>query len=57
LLKEFIEEHHFPKRHQGLNGDMPISQGKPSEITDSSNLISIPVLCGLHHRYQRVAAQ
>jgi transposase InsO family protein len=57
LLAEFIEEYyHRARPHQGLNGDTPIPQKKLSEITEPSNLISIPVLGGLHHRYQRVAA-
>jgi transposase InsO family protein len=57
LLTEFIEEYYHTNRpHQGLNGETSISQGKASEITGPSKLISIPVLGGLHHRYQRVAA-
>jgi transposase InsO family protein len=57
LLKEFIEEYyHTARPHQGLNGDTPFPQGQPSEITGPSKLISIPVLGGLHHCYQRVAA-
>ena len=57
LLKEFVEEYYHTNRpHQGLNGDTPFLQGKPSEITGPSKLIAIPVLNGLHHRYQRVAA-
>jgi transposase InsO family protein len=57
LLAEFIEEYYHKARpHQGLNGDTPFPQEKPSKITGPSKLISIPVLGGLHHRYQRVAA-
>jgi transposase InsO family protein len=57
LLTEFIEEYyHRARPHQGLSGDTPFPQEKPSEITGPSKLISIPVLNGLHHRYQRVAA-
>jgi hypothetical protein len=55
--KEFIEtDYHAARPHQGLNGDTPIPQEKPSAINGPSKLISIPVLGGLHHRYQRVAA-
>jgi putative transposase len=57
LLREFIEEfYHVARPHQGLDGDTPIIQTKPPEISGPSRLISIPVLGGLHHRYVRVAA-
>ena len=57
LLKEFIEEYyHTARPHQGLNGDTPIAQEKLSKITGPGKLISVPVLGGLHGRYQRVAA-
>jgi hypothetical protein len=57
LLKEFIEEYyHTDRPHQGLNGETPISQAKCPVSMGQSKLISIPVLGGLHHRYQRVAA-
>jgi len=56
LLREFIEEYyHVARPHQGLYGETPIPQAKP-EISGPSKLISIPVLGGLHHRYDRVAA-
>jgi len=52
LLTEFIEEYyHTARPHQGLNGDTPVPQEKPFEITGSSRLVSIPILGGLHHRY------
>jgi transposase InsO family protein len=57
LLTEFIEDYyHTDRPHQGLNGDKPIPQEKPSVINGPSKLISIQILGGLHHRYQRVAA-
>jgi len=57
LLKEFIEDYyHTDRPHQGLNGDTPIPQEKPSAINGPSKLISIPILGGLHHPYHRVAA-
>jgi transposase InsO family protein len=37
LLKEFIEEYnHTARPHQGLEGDTPFPQGKPSEIAGPS---------------------
>ena len=58
LLREFIEEYYHPARpHQGLDGDTPIPQPKAdAPITGPTRLISTPILGGLHHRYQRVAA-
>jgi hypothetical protein len=58
LLREFIEEYYNTTRpHQGLDGDTPIPQPKANApITGRTKLISTPILGGLHHRYQRVAA-
>jgi putative transposase len=57
LLQEFIDDYyHVARPHQGLEGETPIPQDKPPEITGPSKLVSIPILGGLHHRYVRVAA-
>ena len=58
LLREFIEDYyHVARPHQGLDGDTPIPQPKADvPITGPTKLISTPILGGLHHRYQRVAA-
>jgi len=58
LLREFIEGYyHVARPHQGLDGDTPIPQPKADvPITGPTKLISTPILGGLHHRYQRVAA-
>jgi hypothetical protein len=57
LLREFIDEYyHVARPHQGLDGNTPAVQMKPTEISGPSKLISTPVLGGLHHRYIRVAA-
>ncbi len=58
LLREFIEQYYHPARpHQGLDGDTPVPQPKAEvPITGPTKLISTPILGGLHHRYQRVAA-
>ena len=57
LLREFIEEYyHVSRPHQSLGGDTPIPHKKPPKTSFPSNLISIPVLGGLHHKYVRVAA-
>ena len=58
LLREFIEGYyHVARPHQGLDGDTPIPQPKADVlITGPTKLISRPILGGLHHPYQRVAA-
>jgi len=58
LLREFIEDYyHVARPHQGLDGDTPIPQPKAdAPISGPTKLISTPILGGLHHRYQRVAA-
>jgi putative transposase len=57
LLKEFIEEYyHIARPHQGLDGDTPFPTNKPEPVTEPSQLVSIPVVGGLHHRYIRLAA-
>ena len=53
LLREFIEDYYHPARpHQGLAGETPMPQVPPGE----GELISVPVVGGLHHRYYRAAA-
>ena len=55
LLREYIEEfYHSARPHQGLAGQVPESTPRP--IQAPSNVLAIPVLGGLHHRYVAVAA-
>jgi hypothetical protein len=58
MLREFIEEYyHVARPHQGLDGDTPIQRPKAdAPIIGPTKLISTPILGGLHHRSQRVAA-
>jgi len=56
LLREFIEYYHVSRPHQGLDGDTPIAHEKPSALNSPDQVISIPVLGGLHHKYLRIAA-
>ena len=57
LLREFIEDYyHVARPQQGLDGDTPFPWEDPQDTSDSSRLVSIPVLGGLHHRYVGVAA-
>ena len=57
LLTEFIENYYHTERpHQGLDGDTPVAHAKPPVFTGPTKLVATPVLGGLHHTYQRVAA-
>jgi hypothetical protein len=53
LLKEFIEGYyHTGRPHQGPAGGPPVPQAPPGE----GELICVPVVGGIHHRYYRAAA-
>jgi len=53
LLREFIHDYyHIARPHQGLSGETPRPQAPPGE----GDLVSVPVLGGLHHRYWRAVA-
>lgn len=57
LLKVFVNEYyHIARPHHGLDGETPFPTDKPAPATESSRLVSIPVVGGLHHRYMRIAA-
>ena len=57
LVKEFNEEYYHKNRpHQGLSKQTPVAREPSKSIPGKSKLISIPILNGLHHRYERVAA-
>ena len=56
LLREYIDEYyHVARPHQGLNRGTPIPQMN-MKSTAGARIISIPVVGGLHHRYERIAA-
>ena len=53
LLREYLTQYYHPARpHQGLGGETP----SLSTLAGEGELISIPVVGGLHHRYFRAAA-
>ncbi len=57
LLREYVREYHHPARpHQSLDRKPPIPGARPTPATAPTKIISIPVVGGLHHRYERVAA-
>ena len=55
LLREFIEScYHAERPHQGLDGETPVPYEAPA-FSGPTNIVSTPVLGGLHHTYCRVA--
>ena len=56
-LEEFVGEHyHRGQLHQSLDRKPPIPSARPIPTSGPTKIISIPVVGGLHHRYERVAA-
>jgi len=55
LLREYLTQYyHAARPHQGLGGETPVPH--PGAPAGQRDLISVPVLGGLHHRYCRAAA-
>ena len=53
-LQRSLEHYHRNRAHLALEKDTP--EPRPVEPPESGRIISIPVLGGLHHRYERRAA-
>ena len=57
LLREYLEGYyHTARPHQGLGGETPMALEGANMNPGDGELIAIPVVGGLHHRYQRRAA-
>jgi transposase InsO family protein len=55
LVREYLDGYYHPARtHLSLGKDAPIP--RPVQPPEMGRVVSIPVLGGLHHRYQRRAA-
>ena len=53
LLKEFVQEYYHAERpHRSLDGNTPIPRAIPDEPPHPAEIVSIPILGGLHHRYE-----
>ena len=53
-LQAFVDYYHQNRVHLALEKDTP--EPRPIQPPESGRIVSIPVLGGLHHRYQRRAA-
>ena len=57
LLRAFLEGYYHPARpHQGLDRQAPVPSAGPTPTSRPTRIVSVPVVGGLHHRYERVAA-
>ncbi len=54
VLSDYFQYHHCHRTHRALNQDCP--QPRPAEPPEHGNIIALPLLGGLHHRYTRQAA-
>jgi len=53
-VQGFLEYYHRNRTHLALEKDSP--ESRPIQPPESGRIVSIPVLGGLHHRYERRAA-
>jgi putative transposase len=53
VLKEFVEYYNSCRPHQGIGQATPIKAASSAKL--SGEIVSFPVLGGLHHHYHRVA--
>jgi transposase InsO family protein len=53
-LAAYFEYYHQARTHRGLHQDSP--EPRPIERPDLGNIVELPMLNGLHHRYTRQAA-
>ena len=56
LMGEYVDWYENYRPHQGLEGKCPNQVKEEVADEELGNIISIPVLGGLHHRYERIAA-
>ena len=54
ILRKYIEYYHGSRTHLALGKDAP--EPRKRESTDGGNVIALPMVGGLHHRYTRRAA-
>ena len=53
-LRKFTDYYHGSRTHVSLQKDTP--ESRPVQEPEAWRLVAIPVLCGLHNRYERRAA-
>jgi putative transposase len=56
LISEYVTWYEHFRLHQGLEGKCPVPRKEREDDKVEGKIASIPILGGLHHRYERVAA-
>ena len=54
ILREYFSYYHTCRTHLSLNKDPP--ETRPIELPEMGNIVALPRVGGLHHRYARIAA-
>jgi transposase InsO family protein len=54
ILSDYLAYYHQDRTHRSLDQDCPLA--RPVEPPARSNIVELPLLGGLHHRYTRQAA-
>ncbi|MGB5502707.1 MAG: integrase core domain-containing protein, partial [Polyangiales bacterium] len=54
ILRKYLEYYHRSRTHLALDKDAP--EPRKRESIDGGNVIALPMVGGLHHRYTRRAA-
>jgi putative transposase len=54
VLSDYLAYYHHDRSHRSLDQDCPFC--RPVETPDQGNIVALPRLGGLHHRYTRQAA-
>jgi putative transposase len=54
MLREYLAYCHAHRTHQALEHDGPAP--RPIEVAEQGEIVELPLVGGLHHRYTRQAA-
>jgi putative transposase len=54
ILRSYFEYYERSRTHLSLGKDAPV--GRPIQPADAGQIVAIPQVGGLHHRYERIAA-
>ena len=54
ILRDYVDYYHSSRTHLSLCKDPPDS--RRAESVEAGNIVALPRVCGLHHRYTRIAA-
>ena len=52
LLRDYVTYYHEDRRHYNLNKDTPFTRPVQQKPLGKANVVSLPRVGGLHHRYE-----